>query len=168
MELNFEKNGDQYSVPKTEDLPAVSVAYLLNYGFQQSMQDCIAGVAKAVAVEFAEKAKKDGTQVDPSALADATKQAIAGQLGKRLDNILKGEVGIRTSVQRDPLMAIAREQVWIAIRAKEDLHKAIKALEKDAKEAKIAELAKGHLDKNRDRIQAEYDRRKAAVIDVTL
>jgi len=165
MELKFEKMGSTFSVPDVDKLPAESIAYLLNYGYQQSMQDCIAGAAKAVAVELADTAKKANKPLPSDAeLAQATRDTVLGLLGKRHDAIVAGEVGIRQIGQRDPVLSLAREEIWTALRKPEnaDKAKAIRAMEKEARNAKITELATAHKAKHQARLEAEVKRRAEA------
>jgi len=160
MELKFEKMGSTFSVPDVDKLPAESIAYLLNYGYQQSMQDCIAGAAKAVSVELHEGGKKPSE----AELAQATRDTVLGLLGKRHDAIVAGEVGIRQIGQRDPVLSLAREEIWTALRKPENAEKAkaIRAMEKDARNAKITELATAHKAKHQERLEAEVKRRAEA------
>lgn len=155
MIVSFEKAGKVFAVD-VEKLPAESVAYLLQYGWNQSLQDCIAGRAKAVKDEYEEKCKKDGEEVDSDELAEAIKSDILGNLSKRFDAILAGNVGVRAGRPRDELRAIAQEMVKRAL---------VKAGKKATKE-KFTELVDNLLTEKRDIVQAELDRRKAAEVEV--
>lgn len=170
MELKFEKLGKSFVVPDHTKLPEISQSYLVHYGFQQSMQDCIAGTAKEASADYAEQCKKAKKKPNDVDMAAAVKTAIEAQLGKRLDAIVAGTVGIRSHAPRDPLMTIAREEIWVALRKPENEQKkkAIQALEKDARNDKLQELAKGHLEKNRARIEAEHQRRQGSVGEVEI
>lgn len=188
MELKFAKYGKDYGFtgsfvePVTEEvvngavkslaihfgLAESSVPYLLQYGFAQSMQDCIAGAAKAVATDLAEQAKKAGKPMPTDAeITTATEAQIHGLLGKRWDSLISGDIVTRAPQQRDPILALAREEVWNALRRPEnvDKAKAIRALEKEARNAKITELATQHKAKHNDRLAAEVERRKTASVD---
>lgn len=172
MELKFEKLGKVFVVADHVALPPVSQDYLVHYGFQQSMQDCIAGTAKEASADYVEQCKKAKKKPNDVDMASAVKTAIEAQLGKRLDAIVQGTVGIRTHAPRDPLMTIAREEIWGALRqpANAEKKKAIQAMEKDARNEKLNQLSKDHLDKNRARIEAEHQRRQQSVgpVEITL
>lgn len=185
MELKFAKFGKDYSFvgAYTESLDEqtvlgatkalashlgiaeASVGYLLQYGFAQSMQDCIAGAAKAVAEDLAEEAKKKGL-AEPSndEIKTATEANVAGLLGKRWDALISGDMGNRAPQQRDPILALAREEVWNALRRPENAAaaKAIRAMEKESKSAKITQLATDHKAKHLARLEAEVKRRLEA------
>lgn len=151
MKVTFEKFGQEFSV-EVESLPKESLEYLIQYGWNQSLQDCIAGRAKAVAEEYAKSLAKSGDQHDQSELIELTKSDLLGTIGKRFDAIKAGTVGVRVGQPRDELRAIAKEMVAAAVKAK----KATVTKEK------MAELVQNLLDTKRDAVQAEADRRKAA------
>lgn len=139
MKATYSRNGKTYEVD-TETLKPDAIEYLLQYGFAQSLQDSIAGLAKRVEAENGD--------VD---------QAIDGQLNKRLDAIVAGTIGVRSIGEaRDPLKAVANGMVRKALSAKK------LKVDKD----KFAELVSKLLETNREKVQAEYDRQKAEAIDV--
>lgn len=149
MQVKFEKEGVEFNVD-TATLPQVSIDYLLQYGFAQSMQDCIAGRAKAVRAETLEKNKNASEDdIDLAILSD-----IEGRLGKRFDAIKAGSVGV--SAPRDPVATLAREQVRAALKGRKV----------DAE--KLDSLVQAHVAKNRDALVAELARRKAAQVEVDL
>lgn len=151
MKLVFEKFGTTFQL-EVESLPKESIAYLLQYGFNQSLQDCIAGRAKAVATEYLEGVKKGKPEQSPAEVKQMIVDDLLGTLGKRFDAIESGTVGVRVGQPRDELRAIAKEMVAAAVKAK----KATVTKEK------MAELVQNLLDTKRDAVQAEADRRKAA------
>lgn len=185
MELKFAKYGKDYSFtgsfvePVTEEVvngavkslaihfgvAESSIPYLLQYGFAQSMQDSIAGAAKAVATDLAEVAKKAGKSLPTDAeITAATEAQVHGLLGKRWDSLVSGDITTRAPQQRDPILALAREEVWNALRRPEHAAKAkaVRALEKEARNAKITSLAEQHKAKHLERLTAEVERRKTA------
>jgi hypothetical protein len=183
MELKFAKYGKDYSfVGSTNDvvteevvngavkalsqhfgIAESSVPYLLQYGFSQSMQDSIAGAAKVVATDLAEQAKKAGKPMPTDAeITAATEEHVAGLLGKRWDSLVSGDIGTRVPTQRDPVLALAREEIWNILRRPENAEKAkaIRALDKEARNAKITKLAEDYKAKYNDKLVAEVARRK--------
>lgn len=91
---------------ETSTLPESAISYLLQYGFSQSLQDSIAGRAKAVREELLKADPATSPGVIDAAIADD----IQGALLKRLDAIEKGEVATRGSgTPRDPASGIVRE-----------------------------------------------------------
>lgn len=149
MNVTFEKEGTVYAVD-TATLPQASIDYLLQYGFAQSMQDCIAGRAKAVRAERAEAGDDEDTIV-LAIMAD-----IEGKLGKRMDAIKAGTMGLPTT--RDPVLTLAKEIVA--------RHVAEKG--KKVSKEKLAELAAVYAEKSRPALLAELERRKAVPSDIDL
>lgn len=149
MIVNFVK-GKTYSLDTTS-LPQASQDYLLQYGFNQSLQDCIAGVAKAVRAERVEAGD------DEEAIEAAIEAAIEGKLSKRVDSLVAGTMGLPTT--RDPLATLAKEIVTQHLAAKGA---------KVSKE-KLAELVATYLAKSRPQLEAELERRKSAVeVDIEI
>jgi hypothetical protein len=95
-----------------------SVAYLLQYGYDQSMQDSIAGRAKRLRDKTHEDAVKAGTTVDVDQLDRDVEADIQGALGKRHDAIVSGTVGTRVGRTADPLAPVARDIVSIQLASK--------------------------------------------------
>jgi hypothetical protein len=95
----------------TEAVAPAGIEYLLQYGFAQSMQDCIAGRAKAVREELAEKMKQpDAIQLTDAEIEAAVEADLKGALGKRMDAILAGTVAVRQAAEaKDPASGIVRE-----------------------------------------------------------
>lgn len=150
--LTYTRAGTEYAIDETA-LSGESLKYLLQYGFSQSLQDSIAGLAKAKAEELRETDDyKNGVMTDEDVDAEVA-LAIETKLKERRQAILDGTIGQKAiSTPRDPLMGIAREQVRAAVKAKGA---------KVTKE-KLEELAKAHLEKNREAIAAEHKRRVEA------
>jgi len=145
MIVKFEKEGLTPFTLDTDKLPAASVEYLLQYGFAQSMQDCIAGRAKAVATE---REKEGDTKAE---IAEAIAIDIESRLAKRRDAIESGTMTQPST--RDPVAALAKEDVLKALREKG----------KKASPEKLAELVANHVEKNRAALVAEVERRKVAL-----
>lgn len=162
---------------QTLDLAKLSpqmVSYLLNYGFQKTLQDCVAGVAKQAAgayllpdskeyVAFCEKASidPDSRSHTPEAFSLAVVKAMREA---RLAAIVDGTVGLRaTSSPIDPVAAmmstIARERIAAAHRAK-----GLKAPTKDA----MADWVARYLAKQGEALRLEATTRLAATSAVSL
>lgn len=164
--LSYERGGKTYTT-EVETLPATAIAYLLQYGFSQSLQDSIAGRAKAVADEMlppvadrkADFVVPTQAQIDAAVASD-----IEGQLGKRLDAIKAGSVATRgAGVARDPAAGIVRELLVAWAKAKGG--KLPKA-DSDEYKALAAKMSAAKA----DWIKAELERRAAvgAEIDIEL
>lgn len=111
--LSYERNGKVYST-EVETLPAAAIAYLLQYGFSQSLQDSIAGRAKAVREEMSTipDPKPDGWLgvASEATILIGIESDLDGTLSKRLDAIKAGTVATRgPGVARDPAAGIVRE-----------------------------------------------------------
>lgn len=162
---------------QTLDLGALSpttVSYLLNYGFQKTLQDCVAGVAKQAAgayllpdskeyVAFCEKGSidPDSRSYTPETFSLAVVKAMRDA---RLAAIVDGTVGLRaTSSPTDPVGAtmstIARERIAAAHRAK-----GLKAPTKDA----MADWVARYLAKQGEALRLEATTRLAATSAVSL
>lgn len=142
MNVTFEKDATVYEL-NVESLPAASVAYLLQYGFNQSLQDCIAGRAKAVRAERV-AAGDDADAIELAIMAD-----IEGKLGKRVDAIKNGTMGLPTT--RDPVATLGKEIVENHLRAQG----------KKVSKEKLAELVATYVEKSRPQLVAELARRKS-------
>lgn len=149
MKATFEKEGTIYAVD-TDKLPQASIEYLLQYGFAQSLQDCIAGRAKAVKAER-EKAGDDADAIELAVLSD-----IDGKLNKRVDAIVAGTMGMPTA--RDPIATLAKEIV----------ERHVKAMNKKVTKEKLAELVATYVEKSRPALLAELNRRRTAATDIDL
>src|SRR5262245_41071777 len=160
MKLSYVNGGKEYSV-ETDTLGPDSIAYLLMYGFRQSLQDSIAGRALKVRSEYAAKAKEaqdKGEFFDDS--EDTVQAAIAadleGALTKRRDAVQAGTIKVGGSAQRDPFGTlcwnIAVDMVVAAFRKKHG--KGPKR--DDAFEALVEQC----LEKHKDKIEAEAKRRQ--------
>lgn len=164
--LSYERNGQEYAV-QVESLPPQAIAYLLQYGFAQSLQDSIAGLAKATTEDWNARrtAAEAGGLTFDERLEDTVFSAINGQLLKRLDAIVAGTIGTRTaSAPRDPYAAecrkIAREMLTGALRAKGI------AMPKD--KAKVEELLANIQEKYSARINAEARTRLEAKSSIVI
>lgn len=110
--LSYERGGKTYTT-EVESLSATAIAYLLQYGFSQSLQDSIAGRAKAVAEEMLPPVadrKQDFVVPTQAQIDEAIAADIDGMLQKRTAAIVAGSVATRGSgVARDPAAGIVRE-----------------------------------------------------------
>lgn len=141
MNLTYTRNGKVYETDANALKPE-TIAYLLQYGWAQSLQDSIAGLAKKVDAE-------NGDVI----------QAIDGALMKRSDAILSGTISSRgTGESRDPLRTVANGMIRKAL--------ALKGAKVDKE--KFAELVGNLLATKREKVQAEYERQKAESADVEL
>jgi hypothetical protein len=116
MLLRYERNGKVYST-EVEALPPKSIEYLLQYGWSQSLQDCIAGNAKAVRVDLTERATAAGKKVSEAEIEAAIAQDLDGALMKRSASIVAGTMDERAGVQRDPLETMKRQMAVAMVRA---------------------------------------------------
>lgn len=149
MKVTFEKEGTVYSVD-TDTLPQASLDYLWQYGFAQSLQDCIAGRAKAVRAER-EKAGDSADDIELAVMSD-----IEGKLAKRVDAIVAGTMGLPTT--RDPVATLAKEIV----------ERHVREMGKKVSKEKLAELVATYVEKSRPSLVAELERRKSAAPDIDL
>lgn len=181
--LVYERDAVRYEAV-VEELPATAIAYLLQYGWAQSLQDSIAGRGKAVLEEIAdshraaliEAAKPNDP--DPATIADQLAEYmqvnrtdiarqvsadIAGTLNKRADAIKSGTVGARVAQPRDAFLTmckrIAGEMISAALKAQNV---------KRPKPEKMEELVNAALAKHKDRIEAEATRRIEAANTIGL
>lgn len=153
--LTYTRNGQEYST-EVESLPATAIQYLLQYGWAQSLQDCIAGREKKVREEF------KTSELADDEIESAVKSDIHGTMLKRMDAIIAGTVATRTGGgERDTLMTVARDMIRKAWAAKYG------KIGKDDK-AKFDELVANLLATKRSVVQAEFDRRAEAVPDVEI
>lgn len=152
--VSYSRDGVEYAL-EVETLPATAIAYLLQYGFAQSLQDSIAGRAKAVRDELTTKpegAAGDWQPPSEAAIAEAIKSDLAGTLAKRMDAISRGEVASRGQAEpKDPAAGIVRELLVAYAKSKgkklpkadSDEYKAMAAKMREAKAEWIAaELAR--------------------------
>lgn len=150
MKVTYSRNGQDFSV-ETADLPEASIAYLLAYGWKQSLQDCIAGPVA--------KAKADG---DSEAEIE---NLIIGTIGKRMDAIKAGTVGIREQAVRDPFATMVKKVLneTLAAWAKAKGKKLPKADSDDYKK-----LAEAVMEKKGEVIKTEARKRLDAASTVGL
>jgi hypothetical protein len=142
-----------------------SVPYLLQYGYDQSMQDSIAGRAKRLRDKTHEDAVKAGTTVDLDQLDRDVEADIQGALGKRHDAIVSGTVGTRVGRTADPLAPVAREIIGAQLAAK-----GLKVGNgKDVTPQNFSEMVSEFLadPARRAKAQKESDRRAAFVANLT-
>ena len=147
MKAIYNKAGKEYSV-ETDSLPGVSQEYLMQYGFDQSLQDCIAGVAKATRTARA-KAGDTAEQI-----MAAIELAIEVKLQKRIAAIVAGTMGLPTV--RDPVRTLAVEYVTRGLKKKGVT----------VTKARFAELVAEKVEKQRAALVAELARRDALELDV--
>lgn len=156
--VTYERNGQTFGL-EVESLPAPAIAYLLQYGFAQSLQDSIAGLAKKKTEELEATDDFKAGRMSADGVRDEVDLAILTQLEKRQAAILAGTIGIREpGVAKDPLSSLAREQVRAAL-AKKGLK-----VEKE----KLAELVSAHVEKNRDALKAELTRRAESAVEIDI
>lgn len=155
MQVKYERNGQAFTLD-TASLPQASLDYLLQYGFAQSLQDCIAGLAKAKRAELEETDDFKAGRLSPEAVQDEVDLAVLAKLEERHKAIAEGTVGARVGQPRDEVTSLAREQVKAAL-----AKKGVK-VDKD----KLAELVAAHVEKSRDKLVAEIARRKAEAVEV--
>lgn len=167
MKLSYVNNGKEYFV-HTDDLGPDAIAYLLSYGFRQSLQDSIAGRALKVRNEYlaaAKEAEAKGEFFDASedTIQAAIAQDLDGALTKRRDAVQAGTIKAGGSGQRDPFGTlcwnIASDMVVAAFKKK---HGGKGPKRDDAFDA----LVQACLDKHRDAIEAEAKRRQN--LDITV
>lgn len=161
--LSYERNGKTYST-EVETLPATAIAYLLQYGFSQSLQDSIAGRAKAVEQELRNPdPKPQGWVLLPDdQITNAIASDIEGTLNKRLDAIVAGNVATRgPGTARDPAAGIVRELLVAWAKGKDK-----KLPKADSDEYKA--LAEKMRTAKADYIKAELERRATVDIDIEL
>jgi len=95
---------------------ANSVAYLIDYGYGKSMNDSVAGRAKAIESEMVEEAKKKGKAAPTkAAIEKAISDDFKARLGKRHDAIVAGTLSAGGS--RDGLKTLASEIVRERLKA---------------------------------------------------
>lgn len=141
-------------------------AYLLQYGWAQSLQDSIAGAAKAKETELRAtdqfKAMPEGEQAQ--FLADEIELHILGKLDARMKAIIDGTIGARVAQPRDEVTVLAREQIRAA------LAKAGKKIDvkTEAGKAQFDKLVSDHITKSGDKLRAEIARRKEASVEVEI
>lgn len=143
--LKYSRHGVEFTLdPNT--LPGEAIAYLLQYGFAQSLQDCVAGRAKKV---------RDEGGSEENVVSDEI-----GTMQKRLDAIIAGSVNSGTRGPRDPfgsmvakvakefLAAYARSKGKKLPKAGTDEMKELLAKFTTAKKAEIEAEAKLRLERN--------------------
>lgn len=172
--LVYERDGQRYEAT-VEQLPPVAIAYLLQYGWAQSLQDSIAGRAKAVLQEIADSERArvieaklfseespdiadhitEFMQENRADIAAQVRADIEGQLNKRADAIKAGTVGTRVGVQRgspfdNMCKKVATEMLLAALKAKNT-----KRPKPEAFDALLVQV----LEKHKSKIEAEATRR---------
>lgn len=126
---------------EVEKLPPTSLAYLIQYGWNQTLQDAMAGPRN--------KAVKDGED------EDTIKAVCEAAMQKRMAAILAGEMSVTQGGGRDPIKSTAKAMLETKARALG------KKLPSDAK--KLALLVDNWLakDENLQAVKDEIARRKA-------
>lgn len=150
--LKYVRHGQSFELD-ANTASAETLAYLLQYGWSQSLQDSIAGRGKMVREELVEKAKKAGSAApDEATIAEAIRQDELGIMQKRMDAIKAGEVGARVGQSRDPveteIRRLARKGLAVFAKAAQ-----VKLPHKD-KEAMAALLDK-FIEQNKTVLEAE-------------
>lgn len=162
--LSYERGGKTYEAESTA-LPETAIAYLLQYGFSQSLQDSIAGRAKAVAEEMLPPVmdRKPDFVVPTQAQIDAAVAAdIDGQLGKRLDAIVAGTVATRgPGAAKDPTSGIVRELLVAWAKGKD---KKLPKADSDEYKALAAKMREAKA----DWIKAELERRATVADEIDI
>lgn len=158
LEQVLEYNGFK---AKVSEIDAKGIAYLLQYGLAQSLQDSVAGYAKKLRDEVTDKGERVYTD-------EQVADEVTLRMTERFDDILAGEVGARIGggprlsgidkIMRD----VAREEIKAAV---------VKAGMKNPDTKKMAELIESHIAKNGDRLrveaQARLDKAAASTVDLS-
>ena len=127
------------------EVAAKGIDYLLQYGFAKSLQDCVAGMRKALADEGKDEA--------------AIEAELTATMQERFDDILAGEVGTRTTGPR--LRGIDKVKFDIAteeLKAAFGLKKMAWPSGKGSAET-IGKYVSAFLAKHDDRVTEEANRR---------
>lgn len=153
---------------RVSDITAEGIAYLLQYGYSQSLQDSIAGLDKKVRadVEKFAKALTVDTPTDDAGINALAEMVEEDKLADRSAKILAGTIGAPSGVPRltgDDKLAdgIARE--WLRAKAAEIKHK-LPVADSDEYRDFVAAM----LDQNRDEIMAEVEARKTKRATITM
>jgi len=109
--VTFEKD-DYATAMEIESMAAPTLVYLVQYGFKQSLSDCIAGREKAVRAECVKKGGMSESDIMAAIGADLT-----AQLDKRVAAFKEGNPPSISS-RIDPITALAREMVTKSLRKK--------------------------------------------------
>lgn len=164
MNVTYEREGQTFETV-VENLPPKAVEYLLQYGWAQSLQDSIAGLAKAKRADLEETDDfKNGLLSEDDILAEI-KAATLAKLSERAKAIVEGTIGAKVGTGKvDDITKLAREQVSAALKAK-----GMKLdMKTDEGKAKFAELVENHKTKNGDKLRAEIERRKGAEVEIEI
>jgi hypothetical protein len=173
--VSYTKLATEFSLV-VEELPPLAVQYLLQYGFAQSLQDSVAGRAKAVREELFQAESAKFQEANPKAteeeieehldawgeanaetIADQVDLAVLAAMGKRMDAIKAGTVATRGAAEaKDPYAAIIREALVAAAKAK---GKKLPKADSDEYKALVGKFREA----KQDWLVAELERRKAAV-----
>lgn len=159
MKLQFAKVGESFdhefdltvdgNSVVIDGLNAKAVEYLLQYGWAQSLQDCIAGREKKVREEILAKnpdASKE--EIETAQAAD-----LIGALGKRMDAILAGTVSTRTKLPK--FEAFAKRKFLAAAK------KAGKKVPEN-----FDELLSQFIDLNRQKLEKMFEAEKASDFEI--
>lgn len=161
--LSYERNGKVYAIES--DAVQGGLDYLLQYGFSQSLQDSIAGRAKAVRDELITRPEgNDGSWVAPTEpeIEAAISADIDGMLQKRMNAILAGTVAVRGSAApKDPTSGIVRELLVAWAKAKGKKLPKADSDDYTTLAAKMREIKADH-------IKAELARRAEAAADIEI
>lgn len=138
------------------DLSPASLAYLAQYGFAKSLQDSVAGLAKAVKADPEDYRKdvEDGTAMDDEELAKAVTEA---KMLERFQAIIAGTVGTRSGTPRlSGIDKIMRDVAREAIKARA-VAKGVKMPEGDDLAGIVAKYLSNHPE-----VRDEAERRQKA------
>lgn len=152
---------DKWSIDANA-LPPKAIAYLIGNGFTQSMTDAAAFTKEQKASFAKEHAEAHGVTVDALTEADhvaAVKAKADEAREKRFQAIMSGTVGLRvaTGPRLDPLTRAMREIAEEGVR-KLAAQKGVAMPKGDVLKAAIEKV----LERNRDNIKAEAERRLSA------
>lgn len=142
MKVVYVWNGQEFSA-EVESMPKEAMAYLLQNGWSQSLQDSFAG-PRAKAINDGE----DETTVNA---------LIQSCIEKRCDNILAGKLTAGTGGGRDPIRSVAKQMLDATTR-QVDHNNFGKKLPKD--KTKLKALLDRFVEKHLDEIKAEIAERR--------
>lgn len=152
MILSYERHGTAFTVD-TDELDEKAIAYLLQYGWAQSLQDSVAGRAKKVKDELQAK------DTPAAEIQEAIESDELGTMQKRIDAILAGTIGtIRQArdpfgsmvakVAKELLAAYAKSKARKLPKVGSDEYKALVEKFTAANKEKIEAEAKLRLERN--------------------
>ena len=157
------------------DLSDAGIAYLLAYGFRQSVQDVIAGKAKAMKDETvsAEDSVELGVEPDTKRWNDAEiASALHDLQTRRVAAIVSGDIGLPRAggpKAETMLVSIAVERLRAKLaKANTKLPTGDKTIRVNGKDVTREQLVAAEIAKYGDAIREEIARRKSEVQDLEL